>query len=114
MPCRKVHFQYMNMPRKYLQIWAKPTGKNWKHIKWFIFIFPDGPGGGVDGGNVKELQELRDRYEGKLTATLYTGILTVSVVATLSALIVLFIFPPEVRFKFQIIVVIHIYYCHVL
>ncbi|XP_033219941.1 adenylate cyclase type 2 isoform X2 [Belonocnema kinseyi] len=55
----------------------------------------DGPGEGVNVGSVKELQELRDRYEGKLTATLYTGLLTVSVVATLSALIVLFIFPPE-------------------
>ena len=70
------------------------------YIKWFIFIFPDGPGDEVDeGGSVKELQELRDRYEGKLTAILYTGIFTVSVVASLSALIVLFIFPSKVRFK---------------
>ncbi|KAJ8683942.1 hypothetical protein QAD02_019734 [Eretmocerus hayati] len=34
----------------------------------------------------EELQELRDRYEGKLTVSLYTGILVVAIVATLPAL----------------------------
>lgn len=61
-----------------------------------IFEDEDGPGEGADeGGNVKELQELKNRYEGKLTASLYTGIFTVSVVATLAALIVLFIFHSD-------------------
>lgn len=44
-----------------------------------------GEGAGDDAG-VKELQELRDKYEGKLTAFLYTGTLCVAAVASLIAL----------------------------
>ncbi|XP_012533479.1 adenylate cyclase type 2 isoform X2 [Monomorium pharaonis] len=39
-----------------------------------------------DDAGVKELQELRDKYEGKLTASLYTGTLFVAAVASLIAL----------------------------
>ncbi|XP_011635258.1 adenylate cyclase type 2 isoform X2 [Pogonomyrmex barbatus] len=39
-----------------------------------------------DDAGVKELQELRDKYEGKLTASLYTGTLCVAAVASLIAL----------------------------
>ncbi|XP_026826717.1 adenylate cyclase type 2 isoform X2 [Ooceraea biroi] len=42
--------------------------------------------GASDDAGVKELQELRDKYEGKLTASLYTGTLCVSAVASLIAL----------------------------
>ncbi|KAL7306373.1 hypothetical protein TKK_0001797 [Trichogramma kaykai] len=41
---------------------------------------------GTDECGDEELRELRDRYEGKLTASLYTGVLTVAAIATLSAL----------------------------
>lgn len=44
-----------------------------------------GDGAGDDAG-VKELQELRDKYEGKLTASLYTGALCIAAVASLIAL----------------------------
>ncbi|XP_058793557.1 adenylate cyclase type 2 isoform X2 [Phymastichus coffea] len=44
--------------------------------------------GGVGGGD-KELEDLRDRYEGKLTASLYTGLLSVTVLATLPPLVAL-------------------------
>ncbi|XP_011141420.1 adenylate cyclase type 2 isoform X2 [Harpegnathos saltator] len=44
-----------------------------------------GDGAGDDAG-VKELQELRDKYEGKLTASLYTGTFCVAAVASLIAL----------------------------
>lgn len=44
-----------------------------------------GEGVGDDAG-VKELQELREKYEGKLTASLYTGTLCVAAVASLIAL----------------------------
>lgn len=40
---------------------------------------------GGDAG-VKALQELRDKYEGKLTASLYTGTLCVAAIASLVAL----------------------------
>ncbi|XP_063978331.1 adenylate cyclase type 2 isoform X2 [Diachasmimorpha longicaudata] len=43
----------------------------------------------ADDGSVKELQKLRDRYEGKVTASLYTGALTVAGAASLTALIAL-------------------------
>ncbi|XP_029175293.1 adenylate cyclase type 2 isoform X1 [Nylanderia fulva] len=39
-----------------------------------------------DDAGVKELQELRDKYEGKLTASLYTGTLCVAAIASLVAL----------------------------
>ncbi|XP_053973477.1 adenylate cyclase type 2 isoform X2 [Hylaeus volcanicus] len=39
--------------------------------------------------NVEELEELRDKYEGKLTASLYTGTLFVSVIASIFAIGVL-------------------------
>ncbi|XP_018315113.1 adenylate cyclase type 2 [Mycetomoellerius zeteki] len=39
-----------------------------------------------DDAGVKELQELRDKYEGKLTASLYTGTLSIAAVASLIAL----------------------------
>jgi len=39
-----------------------------------------------DDASVKELQELRDKYEGKLTASLYTGTLSIATVASLIAL----------------------------
>ncbi|CAB0032413.1 unnamed protein product [Trichogramma brassicae] len=41
---------------------------------------------GTDECGDEELRELRDRYEGKLTASLYTGVLTVAAIATFSAL----------------------------
>ncbi|XP_032672323.1 adenylate cyclase type 2 [Odontomachus brunneus] len=44
-----------------------------------------GEAAGDDAG-VKELQELRDKYEGKLTASLYTGTLCVAAIASLIAL----------------------------
>ena len=48
----------------------------------------------------EELQELRDRYEGKLTASLYTGVLTVAVIATLSALVtLLFLYYVSIEWK---------------
>lgn len=56
--------------------------------RWLRFsLFPEnlGEGAGDDAG-VKELGELRDKYEGKLTASLYTGTLCVAVVASLIAL----------------------------
>ncbi|XP_015125001.1 adenylate cyclase type 2 [Diachasma alloeum] len=43
----------------------------------------------ADDGSVKELQKLRDRYEGKVTASLYTGTLTVAGAASLTALVAL-------------------------
>lgn len=43
------------------------------------------------GGGDAELEKLRDRYEGQLTASLYTGVLTVSVLANLVALASLFV-----------------------
>ncbi|XP_043284356.1 adenylate cyclase type 2 isoform X2 [Venturia canescens] len=50
----------------------------------------ESPGeGGADDGSVKELQKLRDRYEGKVTASLYTGTLLVAASASLTALIAL-------------------------
>ncbi|KAG5336405.1 ADCY2 cyclase, partial [Acromyrmex charruanus] len=39
-----------------------------------------------DDAGVKELQELRDKYEGTLTASLYTGTLSIAAVASLIAL----------------------------
>ncbi|KYN04410.1 Adenylate cyclase type 2 [Cyphomyrmex costatus] len=39
-----------------------------------------------DNAGVKELQELRDKYEGKLTASLYTGTFSIAAVASLIAL----------------------------
>lgn len=42
-----------------------------------------------DDAGVKELQELRDKYEGTLTASLYTGTLSIAAVASLIALGVL-------------------------
>jgi len=39
-----------------------------------------------DDAGVKELQELRNKYEGKLTASLYTGTLCVAAIASLIAL----------------------------
>uniref|UniRef100_A0A0C9RWY1 adenylate cyclase n=1 Tax=Fopius arisanus TaxID=64838 RepID=A0A0C9RWY1_9HYME len=43
----------------------------------------------ADDGSVKELQKLRDRYEGKVTASLYTGTLTVAGAASLIAFVAL-------------------------
>ncbi|XP_043482985.1 adenylate cyclase type 2 [Leptopilina heterotoma] len=68
-----------------------------------VFEDEEGNGeGGDEGGNAKELQELRNRYEGKLSASFFTGIFTVSVVATLSALIALFIFHSDETHVLQI------------
>lgn len=68
-----------------------------------VFEDEEGAGeGGDEGGNAKELQELRNRYEGKLSASFFTGIFTVSVVATLSALIALFIFHSNETHVLQI------------
>lgn len=39
-----------------------------------------------DDAGVKELQELRDKYEGKLTVSLYTGTLCIAAIASLIAL----------------------------
>ncbi|XP_070525347.1 adenylate cyclase type 2 isoform X3 [Cardiocondyla obscurior] len=39
-----------------------------------------------DDAGVKELQELRDKYEGKLTASLYTGTLCIAAITSLIAL----------------------------
>ncbi|KAK0098595.1 hypothetical protein PV326_006343 [Microctonus aethiopoides] len=44
---------------------------------------------GAEDANVKELQKLLDRYEGKVTASLYAGTLFVAVVASLIVLIAL-------------------------
>ncbi|XP_012285023.1 adenylate cyclase type 2 [Orussus abietinus] len=43
----------------------------------------------ADDSSDKELEDLRSRYEGKLTASLYTGNLFVAVLASLSALVAL-------------------------
>lgn len=57
----------------------------------YLFIyFAESPGDGTtDDGSAKELQELRDRYEGKVTASLYTGTLFVAAAASLGALVAL-------------------------
>lgn len=54
-----------------------------------IMLFSESLGdtAGDDAG-VKELQELRDKYEGKLTASLYTGTLCIAALASLIALVV--------------------------
>lgn len=50
----------------------------------------------TDCGSTKELQELRDKYEGKLTVSLYTGVLTISIGASLLAVLTLCIFNRNV------------------
>lgn len=50
-------------------------------------FFPESLGDTTsDDAGVKELRELRDKYEGKLTASLYTGTLCVATIASLVAL----------------------------
>lgn len=50
-------------------------------------VFPESLGDTTgDDAGVKELQELRDKYEGKLTASLYTGTLCIAAIASLIAL----------------------------
>ncbi|KAI4479680.1 hypothetical protein M0804_010730 [Polistes exclamans] len=48
--------------------------------------FTENPGTTTDDNGVEQLQILRDKYEGKLTTSLYTGTLFVAVVASISAL----------------------------
>lgn len=75
-----------------------------KSFQEFIFYFTECP---VDVGiseddddaGAKELQELRDRYEGKVTASLYTGTLFVTAIASLIALVVLCILHINVSVK---------------
>ncbi|XP_066589083.1 adenylate cyclase type 2 [Prorops nasuta] len=55
---------------------------------------------GEGEGSVKELEELRAKYEGKLTGSLYLGTSLVACIATLFALISLFVF-TEYRVKMK-------------
>lgn len=59
----------------------------WLKLTYNAILFSESLGEGAgDEAGVKELQELRDKYEGKLTASLYTGTLCVAALASLIAL----------------------------
>lgn len=56
---------------------------------FFFSVKPFNDLSAVDDGNVRELEKLRDRYEGRLTVLLYAAIFVVAAVTTFVALVVL-------------------------